>query len=202
MISLQALGLLLTLGAATQSTALASDTPFEALREQVAKLRSSVPADVKAAVLTEVGSMGICASAPRPAVSDFGWIYNTVCAWGYSEVNGERCIYLLEPEVRLLTKEEAFDLLLASRSPIPPPPGYEDQPPPPIDIDVHFVGDDMPRLIPGQSGEQLPLPPSIGLLRGNPSDSNVPSDWVDSSRRMRSGTLIHAGDALFSDGFD
>ncbi len=146
MYSTQIVGLLLALGGAVENETQPRNTAFEILRQKIAEQRRSVSPDIEAAVQAHMQRIQDCTNEPPPQnYSASQYIYNADYSWGYSESNGATCIYLMQPELKALTKEEAFDLILAGRIPFPPPPGYA--PSEPTDssaIVPHIVGDNMP----------------------------------------------------------
>lgn len=203
MISTQALGLFLIFGGAVDSATPPSGALFQALRTQVASMRESVAPDIRATVQAEVGPMRNCAAAPRPAYpSESQYIYNADYSWAYSDVGGERCIFLMRPEVRLLTKEEAYDLLLAGQVPLPPPPEHssQEQKESSTEIVPRHINDDIDVDWNSDREDQRDYrSPSVVPLRGEPS-ANAPLSWDPRQRITNADHPFYALTYVQTDG--
>jgi hypothetical protein len=131
----------------------ASRSSFDALRFITARLSGTLEPDVVARVRAQAQTLADdCKGTERPTMPSAGqYIYNALYTWAYTSEGSRHCVHLLLPEYRLLSREEAYDLLLASSMKFPPPTGYVLAPPPPpppgTEVVPRRMHDNMPVLI-------------------------------------------------------
>lgn len=121
--------LLLAIAQAAAQDMPANASAFDELRRELRWHSSSASPEVTEAVRIEMTGVRDCGNFD-PAAPDAGsaessssqYIYNADYSWSIVQAGTHRCVSLTRPELRALSREEAHDLFLASRTQFPVPP--------------------------------------------------------------------------------